>query len=266
MICSMSTTASDPLADRSPTSFEEFRDAWEADETRSGLAGAMQRWISRLLNALVALLAEVRVERVEGAAESAPCDASVPCAVIAPGDESALCPASIASAVCDEAPAISDVCAADAGFAVGRDDARLVHEGKSPRAGAVSLPACRAPDAAIPATPILDFPSETGRPSKTGCVVLDKHWIPAPDQVWGTSFHIAGMTGWRRPVREPEESPPWIIHIAGAIRRSPPTFPLREPLPPPQGGRKSTRIDDGDFFRNWKHGPRCFCVHFVALS
>src|SRR5215472_13306399 len=63
----MDATAADDPADRFPTSFEEFRDAWAVEEKRKGLAGAMHRAIMRLLNALVALLAEARADRIEGA-------------------------------------------------------------------------------------------------------------------------------------------------------------------------------------------------------
>jgi hypothetical protein len=63
----MNATAADDPADRFPTSFEEFRDAWAVEERRKGLAGAMHRAIMRLLNALVALLAEARADRIEGA-------------------------------------------------------------------------------------------------------------------------------------------------------------------------------------------------------
>ncbi len=77
MICSVNATAPNPLADRFPTSFEEFRDAWAAEETRKGLAAAMHRAILRLLNALVALLAEARAERAAVAVtEGGACDAS----------------------------------------------------------------------------------------------------------------------------------------------------------------------------------------------
>jgi hypothetical protein len=101
MICSMSATASETLADRTPTSFEEFRELWEAEDPQKGLAGLLQRWISRLLTALAALLAEVRAAKLDDApcATSAPCAAGAPCA---------------ASAPCAEAAA-ADVCAADGG-------------------------------------------------------------------------------------------------------------------------------------------------------
>src|SRR5690349_9717642 len=56
----MSATASHSLADRTPASFEEFRALWESEDPQKGFAGLLQRWIARLLNALVALLAEVR--------------------------------------------------------------------------------------------------------------------------------------------------------------------------------------------------------------
>jgi hypothetical protein len=65
--CSMTATALQPLADRYPTSFEEFRELWEAEGTRKGLAGLLQRMISRLLTALVAMLADGRAAKVEGA-------------------------------------------------------------------------------------------------------------------------------------------------------------------------------------------------------
>jgi hypothetical protein len=51
--------------DRYPTSFEEFRDAWAAQDAGKGLAALMQKMILRLLNALVALLAEARARRLE---------------------------------------------------------------------------------------------------------------------------------------------------------------------------------------------------------
>jgi hypothetical protein len=93
MVCSMSATASQSLADRTPTSFEEFRALWETEDPQKGLAGLLQRWISRLLTALAALLAEARAAKLD----DAPCAASA---------ESA------ASAPCAEAGA-SEVCAAD---------------------------------------------------------------------------------------------------------------------------------------------------------
>jgi hypothetical protein len=58
----MSATATENLADRRPVSFEEFRDAWEAEDPQKGLAKLLQRMILRLLNALVVLLAEARTE------------------------------------------------------------------------------------------------------------------------------------------------------------------------------------------------------------
>ena len=67
----MNATASETLADRYPISFEEFRDAWGSEEKRKGLAGLLQRAIMRLLNPLVALLAEVRAGALEAAAERA---------------------------------------------------------------------------------------------------------------------------------------------------------------------------------------------------
>jgi hypothetical protein len=60
--------------------FEEFRDLWAAEETQKGLVGLMQRMILRLLNALVAMLAERRARRHEAEAQSAgskACDADV---------------------------------------------------------------------------------------------------------------------------------------------------------------------------------------------
>jgi len=75
----MSVTASQDLADRFPTSFEEFRDAWAAEDKRKGLAAAMHRAIMRLLNALVTLLAEARSDRAEVTAEVAASGASAAC-------------------------------------------------------------------------------------------------------------------------------------------------------------------------------------------
>jgi hypothetical protein len=71
VFCSMSDTASHPLPDRMPASFEEFRDMWAAEATRKGLVGLMQRAILRLLNALVAVLAEARERRLEAEAAAA---------------------------------------------------------------------------------------------------------------------------------------------------------------------------------------------------
>ena len=78
-ICSMRTTHPQPSDLRFPTSFEEFRDAWAAEEKRKGLAGAIQQMILRLLNALVAMLAEARARRLEAAAAGVPCPAAAPC-------------------------------------------------------------------------------------------------------------------------------------------------------------------------------------------
>ena len=55
-----------------PASFKEFRDLWAAEATRTGLVGLMQRTILRLLNALVAVLAEARARRAAEAAATTP--------------------------------------------------------------------------------------------------------------------------------------------------------------------------------------------------
>src|SRR5262249_30865505 len=63
----MSANASHLPAVR-PISFEEFRDAWEAQDAGKGLAALMQKAILRLLNALVALLADLRARAAEAGA------------------------------------------------------------------------------------------------------------------------------------------------------------------------------------------------------
>jgi hypothetical protein len=119
LIRSMSAPASPSLTDRTPISFEEFRDAWAAEETRKGLVGLMQRAILRLLTALVAILAEARADRL--AAEAAGAE-GVPWAA-------------------DAEPAAAGVCVADADCGMdrrvgprvepadGNDDKELMHEG-----------------------------------------------------------------------------------------------------------------------------------------
>jgi hypothetical protein len=63
----MDARTSQTPADRYPKSFDEFRDAWAAVETRKGLTGQMQKMILRLLSRLVMLLAELRAERLANA-------------------------------------------------------------------------------------------------------------------------------------------------------------------------------------------------------
>ena len=63
----MSATAAQDPADRMPASFEEFRDLWEAQDAKTRWARLLQRMVLRLLNALVALLADARARRLEGA-------------------------------------------------------------------------------------------------------------------------------------------------------------------------------------------------------
>jgi hypothetical protein len=94
----MSATATENLADRRPVSFEEFRDAWEAEDPQKGLAKLLQRMILRLLNALVVLLAEARAGKLDAASDGAE---DVP-------SES------------DVVAADADVCGADADRGVGR--------------------------------------------------------------------------------------------------------------------------------------------------
>jgi len=80
---------------------------WAAEETQKGLVGLMQRMILRLLNALVAMLAERRTRRHEAEAQSAgskACDADVE-------------------------PAAADVCVADT--EIGDHGEGLASEGRS---------------------------------------------------------------------------------------------------------------------------------------
>jgi hypothetical protein len=67
----MRASASHPLADRYPVSFEEIRDAWAAQDGGKGLTALMHKAILRLLNALVALLAETHTRRIEAATAGA---------------------------------------------------------------------------------------------------------------------------------------------------------------------------------------------------
>jgi hypothetical protein len=80
----MDTAASHTPADRFAINFKEMRATMAAEETRKGLAGALQAAILRLLNAIVALLADLRAGRLAAEAPaSAPCAASATCAVSA---------------------------------------------------------------------------------------------------------------------------------------------------------------------------------------
>src|SRR5690349_598666 len=63
----MNGKASHALDDNRPLSFEEFRDLWAAEETRSGLVGRMQRVILWLLSTLVAMLADARAKQEDTA-------------------------------------------------------------------------------------------------------------------------------------------------------------------------------------------------------
>jgi hypothetical protein len=64
LVCSMNATASHDLADHFAISFEEIRTKMAAERKRKGLAGALQAAILRLLDAIVALLAELRDGRL----------------------------------------------------------------------------------------------------------------------------------------------------------------------------------------------------------
>jgi hypothetical protein len=56
----MNATASQTPADRFALTFEEMRATMAAEGPRKGLAGALQAAILRLLNTILALLAELR--------------------------------------------------------------------------------------------------------------------------------------------------------------------------------------------------------------
>jgi hypothetical protein len=74
----MNATASHALPDRFAISFEEIRAKMAAEGKKKGLAGALQAAILRLLNAIVALLADLRAGRLAAAAPASA--ANAPCA------------------------------------------------------------------------------------------------------------------------------------------------------------------------------------------
>ncbi len=128
----MSATASQTPADRYPISFEEFRDAWAAEDGGTGLARLMQKAILRLLNALVALLAESRAGALSAPVPGAEGAASAPCAA------SALSDADVEAAEAEVCVADAD-CGVDGGVnsrarRVDGDDGEKADEANSSRA------------------------------------------------------------------------------------------------------------------------------------
>jgi hypothetical protein len=242
----MSATATENLADRRPVSFEEFRDAWEAEDPQKGLAKLLQRMILRLLNALVVLLAEARAEDA-GVVRDAEDRQANDQASLVPDDNG-----SIAEDVSD-----AGRCSGRA-FRVGKDSTPTP---PSPASAGEGREVHRRADGAVAPPP----------PRPTGSSPVAKPHSPIEGEgeeavtlalpalrTWGTERND-GRTApaVSKGLRAVETD---VMPGECVVRRPPLTLPLRGPLP--QGERDSMRAS----IQKWVWTQTHYCVHTVTRS
>jgi len=200
----MNATAAENLADRFPTSFEEFRNAWDDQEKRKGLAGAFQKVILRLLNALVALLADVRAGAVTDAAPDAPCGA-------------------------DASAGDADVCVADTNHRGGEQSSNLAAQTRQIAGGVdeATRPS-RRPSPAVALPPPPPAPARAGA-GRMASMVRWHHPHPGPPPLQRESEMI------RREARivrlltpHPPASDPIFASKNGSPSRAPPSPPMQK--------------------------------------